>query len=452
MTSGKVLIVDDEENILMSLQGILEDEDYKVTTATDGESALKILEKEEFDVVLLDIWLPSMDGLQLFEMIKNNKRDEEVIFISGHGSIEQAVKATKSGAFDFLEKPLSLEKVLVTVANAKKQKDLLEKERFLSLELKGDVEFIGEHPSIKKLKEQIKLVAPTDGRVLIEGESGTGKEVIARSIHQLSTRSKEPFVELNSAAIPSELIESELFGHKKGSFTGAIENKRGKFLLAHKGTLFLDEIGDMSLMTQAKVLRTLEEQTIEPIGSSEKIKVDVRVIAATNKNLYSEIKRGNFREDLFYRLKVIELKVPPLRERGEDIILIFNYYLDYFSKKYRKPKKILDDKAKEELLNYDFPGNVRELKNIAERIIIMHSGEVIFKDDLLLKFVEASKGEEFDFKGTLREAREQFERRYILKVLKEQDGNLTKTAKLLGIERRHLYRKLSSLGIDKEAI
>jgi two-component system nitrogen regulation response regulator NtrX len=449
MSSGKVLIVDDEENILISLQGILEDEGYRVKTAADAETALKMLDREEFDVAILDIWLPNMDGLQLFETMKNLKREEEVIFISGHGTIEQAVRATKKGAFDFLEKPLSLEKVVVTVSNAKKQKELIEKEKILSSELRGDVEIIGKSPLMMKLKEQITLSAPSEGRVLIFGENGTGKELVAKNIHQLSNRANAPFIEVNCAAIPSELIESELFGHRKGSFTGAIENKKGKFLLANGGTLFLDEVGDMSLITQAKVLRALEEQTIEPVGGSESIKVDVRVIAATNKDLLSEIKKGNFREDLYYRLKVIEINIPPLRERGEDIILLFDYYLDYFAGKYRKGKKVLDQSAKDALQNYTYPGNVRELKNIAERVIIMHQGDVISKEDLLLQPTEENAGGIEDFSGTLREAREEFERKYILNVLKKNSERISKTADELGIERRHLYRKLASLGIKR---
>jgi two-component system nitrogen regulation response regulator NtrX len=449
MSSGKVLIVDDEENILISLQGILEDEGYRVKTAADAETALKMLDREEFDVAILDIWLPNMDGLQLFETMKNLKREEEVIFISGHGTIEQAVRATKKGAFDFLEKPLSLEKVVVTVSNAKKQKELIEKEKILSSELRGDVEIIGKSPLMMKLKEQITLSAPSEGRVLIFGENGTGKELVAKNIHQLSNRANAPFIEVNCAAIPSELIESELFGHRKGSFTGAIENKKGKFLLANGGTLFLDEVGDMSLITQAKVLRALEEQTIEPVGGSESIKVDVRVIAATNKDLLSEIKKGNFREDLYYRLKVIEINIPPLRERGEDIILLFDYYLDYFAGKYRKGKKVLDQSTKDALQNYTYPGNVRELKNIAERVIIMHQGDVISKEDLLLQPTEENAGGIDDFSGTLREAREEFERKYILNVLKKNSERISKTADELGIERRHLYRKLASLGIKR---
>ncbi|MFB3851449.1 MAG: sigma-54-dependent transcriptional regulator [Acidobacteriota bacterium] len=447
MSSNKVLIVDDEENILISLSSILEDEGYSVKTCPDAESALKTLEKEEFDVAFIDIWLPKMDGLKLFEIMKEQKREEEVIFISGHGTIEQAVRATKIGAFDFLEKPLSLERVVVAAKNASKKKELLEKEKFFKSELKSDVEIVGESPAMLQLKEQINLVAPSDGRVLIYGENGTGKELVARSIHQLSPRASEPFIEVNCAAIPNELIESELFGHRKGSFTGAIENKKGKFLLANKGTLFLDEVGDMSLMTQAKVLRALEEQKIEPVGASESIKVDVRVIAATNKDLEKEIAEGRFREDLYYRLNVVFIKLPPLRERNSDIPLLFNYYLDYYSKKYKKEKKKLSSSAVKALYECPWNGNVRELKNLAERVIIMHRGEEILEEDLFLKPSSLQRSSDKMYSGSLKEAREAFERDYILKVINDNGGNLAKSAEILGIERRHLYRKLSALKI-----
>ncbi len=445
--SNKILVVDDEENILISLSSILEDEGYTVKTSSDAETALKMLEKEEFDVALLDIWLPKMDGLKLFEIMKEQKREEEVIFISGHGSIEQAVKATKIGAFDFLEKPLSLERVVVAVKNASQKKELVEKEKFFKSELKSDVELVGESPAMKELKKQISIIAPSDGRVLIYGENGTGKELVARSIHQLSNRSNEPFIEVNCAAIPSELIESELFGHRKGSFTGAIENKKGKFLLANKGTLFLDEIGDMSLMTQAKVLRALEEQKIEPVGASEQIKVDVRVIAATNKDIEKEISEGRFRADLFYRLNVIFIKLPPLRERNGDISLLFEYYLDYYSKKYKKEKKRLTESAINALYECPWNGNVRELKNLAERVIIMYEGTEILEEDLFYKPFSEKKSSDNIYSGTLKEARKSFERDYILKVLNQTGGNIAQTAEILGIERRHLYRKLSALKI-----
>lgn len=446
MNTNKILVVDDEENILISLSSILEDEGYEVSLAQDAESALKVLEKEEFDVILLDIWLPQMDGLKLFEKLMSEKREEEVIFITGHGTIEQAVKAIKMGAFDFLEKPLSLERVIVAVKNAIKKKELVLKEKIFHEEIATDVEFIGESEKIRELKEKIKLIAPTDGRVLICGENGTGKELVARYIHRLSLRAKEPFIEVNCAAIPSELIESELFGHKKGAFTGAYENKKGKFLLANRGTLFLDEVGDMSLLTQAKVLRALEEQKIEPVGWGTSINVDVRVIAATNKNLENEIKEGRFREDLYYRLNVIRIDLPPLRERDGDILLIFKYYLDYFGKKYKKGHKTLTSAAEKVLLNYPWLGNVRELKNLAERIIILHQGSEIKEEDLML--YPSQKYEGISLKNkTLRDARLDFEREYIKKVLIENNYNISKSAEVLGIEKRHLYRKIAELKI-----
>jgi two-component system, NtrC family, nitrogen regulation response regulator NtrX len=452
MGRAKILIVDDEESIQNSLSSILSDEGYTVKCCSDAECALKLFDREEFDVVLLDIWLPQMDGLKLFELMRAEKREEEVILISGHGTIEQAVRATKIGAFDFLEKPLSLERVVVAVSNAKKKKELLERESFYKSELRIDVELIGESSVMQKLKEQIKLAAPSDGRVLIYGENGTGKELVARSIHQQSRRAAETFIELNCAAIPQELIESELFGHKKGSFTGALENKKGKFLLADGGTLFLDEVGDMSLITQAKVLRAIEEQTIEPVGGSESIKVDVRVIAATNKDLEQEISSGRFREDLYYRLNVIRISLPSLRERKEDIPLLFSYYLDYFSKKYKKTGKTVTDKSYKILNDYRWPGNIRELKNIVERVIIMHQGNEIGPEDLFLSSVSGPEHAAAEVPGSLREAKDSFERDFIIGVLKQNGYNVSRTAEVLGIERRHLYRKMASLRIDKEEL
>lgn len=451
MSRTKVLVIDDEESIQNSLSGILADEGYGVKCCSDAETALRLFDKEEFDVVLLDIWLPQMDGLKLFEQMKAEGRQEEVILISGHGTIEQAVRATKIGAFDFLEKPLSLERVVVAVANAKKKKELLERENFYRSELKGDVELIGQSAVMLRLREQIALAAPSDGRVLIYGENGTGKELVARSIHQQSSRSAERFVELNCAAIPQELIESELFGHKKGSFTGALENKKGKFILADGGTLFLDEVGDMSLMTQAKVLRAIEEQTIEPVGGSESVQVDVRVIAATNKDLEQEIREGKFREDLYYRLNVIRITLPALRDREDDVGILFSYYLDYFSAKYRKPSKKVSEQALRALRGYRWPGNIRELKNIAERVIIMHRGSEILPEDLFLPEPQAAGGHtEPALSGSLREAKEEFEREFIIGVLRQNGYNISRAAEVLQIERRHLYRKMASLKIDKE--
>src|SRR6476660_3737264 len=367
-----VLIVDDESAIRESLSGVLQDEGYKAASAASGEACIQSLHSSAFDVVLLDIWLPGMDGLETLQEIRELENPPEVIIISGHGTIETAVRATKLGAFDFLEKPLSLEKTLILIKNAIEAKKLRQENRDLKRQLAPKSVIVGESIPMKALRQQIQLMAPTNGRVLIFGESGTGKELVARAIHAQSPRKDEMFVELNCAAIPEDLIESELFGHLRGSFPGATVDKEGKFLKAHGGTLFLDEVGDMSLKTQSKVLRTLEEQSFTPVGGDEMVTVDARVIASTNKDLEEEISRGNFREDLFYRLNVIPFSVPPLRERKEDIPLLGRHFLKEFSSQYgRRPREITDD-AIDALMRYSWPGNVRELRNVIERIVIMN--------------------------------------------------------------------------------
>src|SRR5579859_2713327 len=353
-----ILIVDDEAGIRESLQGILQDEGYKSAPSESGEAALDILRKRIFDVVLLDIWLPGMDGLELLQKIREMQDPPEVIIISGHGTIETAVRATKLGAFDFLEKPLSLQKTIILVKNAVEAKRLRGENRDLKKQLQSKSEIVGKSIPVKALRQQIALMAPTNGRVLIYGESGTGKELVALAIHAQSLRKEAMFVEVNCAAIPEDLIESELFGHRKGSFPGALEDKQGKFQKADGGTLFLDEVGDMSLKTQAKVLRTLEEQKFIRVGEDEAITVDTRVIAATNKNLEEEISRGNFREDLFYRLNVIPFYVPPLRERKEDIPLLARHFLKEFSAAYSRRSREIAEDAIETLSRYSWPGNV----------------------------------------------------------------------------------------------
>src|SRR5437870_3183486 len=367
-----ILIVDDESSIRQSLRGVLEDEGYKASVAEGGEACIESLRKRRFDVVLLDVWLPGMDGLETLEKVREIENAPEVIMISGHGTIETAVRATKLGAYDFLEKPLSIDKTLILVKNAVEAKRLRQENRDLKKQLTPRSAIVGESIPMKALRQQIQLMAPTNGRVLIYGESGTGKELVAHAIHAQSLRKDEMFVEVNCAAIPEDLIESELFGHRKGSFPAATVDKEGKFQRAHGGTLFLDEIGDMSLKTQSKVLRTLDEQRFAPVGSDEPITVDARVIASTNKDLEEEISRGNFREDLFYRLNVIPFSVPPLRERQEDVPLLARYFLKEFSAAYgRRPREISDD-AIETLMRYAWPGNVRELRNVIERIVIMN--------------------------------------------------------------------------------
>src|SRR5438128_595050 len=372
-----ILIVDDESSIRQSLRGVLEDEGYKTSVAESGEACLEVLRKRRFDVVLLDVWLPGMDGLETLEKIRETENAPEVIMISGHGTIETAVRATKLGAYDFLEKPLSVDKTLILLKNAIDSKRLRLENRDLKKQLTPRSIIVGESIPMKALRQQIQLMAPTNGRVLVYGESGTGKELVAHAIHTQSLRKDEMFVEINCAAIPEDLIESELFGHRKLSFPGATDDKEGKFQKADRGTLFLDEVGDMSLKTQSKVLRTLEQQRFAPVGSDAPITVDTRVIASTNKDLEEEISRGNFREDLFYRLNVIPFVVPPLRKRKEDIPLLARHFLKEFASAYgRRPREITDD-AIAVLMRYSWPGNVRELRNEIERLVIMVPAGVI---------------------------------------------------------------------------
>ncbi len=457
MPEGRVLVVDDEEAIRKTLKQCLEDEGHQVATCESGEEAMALLASQDFDLVMLDVWLPGMDGLKVLEEIRRIGRTEEVVMISGHSSIDTAVRAIRLGAFDFIEKPLSLDRVEVSVQNALKKVRLEESNKILMEQLGPDMEIVGQSAPMRLLKEQALRAAPTDGRVLILGENGTGKELIARLIHANSLRASEAFVEVNCAAIPQELIESELFGHRKGSFTGAFENKKGKFLLASGGTLFLDEVGDMSLATQAKVLRALEEQTIEPVGGLGSVKVNVRVIAATNKDLPAEIAAGRFREDLYYRLNVVPLRVPPLKERREDIPLIAEHYLRSFAARYGRPAKHLSGEAREALMAYQWPGNVRELKNLMERAVIMASASEIGPRDIGLG---AASGEgsgvqaaavALPWEGPIKKAREVFEREFIRRSLERNQGNVSRTAEELGIERRHLYRRLQALGLRKEA-
>jgi two-component system nitrogen regulation response regulator NtrX len=444
-----ILIIDDEAGIRESLTGVLEDEGYKAAAAESGEACLDLLRKRDFDVVLLDVWLPGMDGLDTLQQIREIEGAPEVIMISGHGTIETAVRATKLGAFDFLEKPLSVEKTLILVKNAIDAKRLRRENRDLKKQLQFKNAIVGDSIPLKALRQQIQLMAPTNGRVLIYGESGTGKELVAHAMHAQSLRKDEMFVEVNCAAIPEDLIESELFGHRKGAFPGATADKEGKFQKANGGTLFLDEVGDMSLKTQSKVLRTLDEQRFTPVGSEEAVTVDARVIASTNKDLEEEIARGNFREDLFYRLNVIPFYVPPLRERKEDIPLLARHFLKEFSAAYgRRPREMTDD-AIETLMRYSWPGNVRELRNLIERIVIMNPTTSRFERKHLppLIYRDGSRraaGTEF---STLHQARAAYERDYILKKLDENHGNVSRAAEVLGLERSHLYRKMKALGI-----
>jgi two-component system, NtrC family, nitrogen regulation response regulator NtrX len=445
--SARILIVDDESGIRESLGALLRDEGYLVETVSSGEECLENVERQEYDLILLDVWLTGIDGLETLEKLQSREGAPMVVMISGHGNVETAVRATKLGAFDFLEKPLSLDKVVVVVRNALDFIRLDQENQRLRAELEERYEILGASVPMKALRQQIALTAPTSGRVLIFGESGTGKELVARALHANSPRSSMPFVEVNCAAIPEELIESEMFGHRKGSFTGASEDKPGKFQKADGGTLFLDEVGDMSLKTQSKVLRILEQQTFEPLGSNQAIKVDVRVLAATNKKLEDEIAKGNFREDLFYRLNVIPFYVPALRQRTEDIPILAAHFLAGFCDAYGKKPKEFTQPAMDILLAYPWPGNVRELKNLVERLVIMSPSNRIEPHHLPPElFRGASKDAQKPYE-TLHEAREAYEREFVLRKLQENRWNMTNTAAALGLERSHLYRKMRALKI-----
>jgi two-component system, NtrC family, nitrogen regulation response regulator NtrX len=443
----RVLVVDDEGGIRESLTSILSDEGYLVASAASAEEALERASAQDFEVILLDVWLPGIDGLEALSRMQSFTRPPSVIMISGHGTIETAVRATKLGAFDFIEKPLSLEKIIVLVRNAVAQRRLQDENQSLRSELRHRYQVIGDSVPMKALRQQIAVTAPTNGRVLIYGESGVGKELVARSLHAASLRSKGPFVEVNCAAIPEELIESELFGHLKGSFSAASEDKIGKFEKANGGTLFLDEVGDMSLRTQSKVLRVLEEQRIEPIGSGQTMTVDVRVLAATNKNLETEISRGAFRQDLFYRLNVIPFFVPPLRDRVKDIPTLANHFLQEFSVAYGKKIRELSDASMDVLLRYPWPGNVRELRNLVERLVIVCPQARIEPHHLPPELFRGAAESPHQPYNTLHEARSAYEREFILRKLQEHRWNMTQTAAALGLERSHLYRKMKSLGI-----
>ncbi len=450
-----ILIVDDEQSIRESLTGILQDEGFSPFSTESGEAAIEKVSEEKPDLILLDIWMPGIDGMETLTRIRDIYPDQLVVMMSGHGTIETAVKATKLGAYDFIEKPLSLEKVLLCIQNAVKVSQLVEENRVLKARIGKEHEMIGTSKPIKELKQQIKIAAPTSGWILITGENGTGKELVARAIHHNSKRHNKPFVEVNCAAIPEELIESELFGHEKGAFTGATTQRRGKFDQAHQGTLFLDEIGDMSLKTQAKVLRILQEHKFERVGGNKTIEVDVRVIAATNKDLDKEIIEGNFREDLYYRLNVIPFHVPPLRERNKDIPHLAKHFLEYFCSKESREIKVLDDEAMQAIISYKWPGNVRELKNLIERLAIMSPGNTITVSQLPQSIygnrqqaLAKDKSSISLTAGTFRTAKEEFEKEFLILKLVENEWNISRTAEAIEIERSNLHRKIKAYGIE----
>ena len=446
MAEPIVLVVDDEEGIRETLSGIFEDEGCSIVTANSGEEALDILKEQNPDLILLDIWLPGIDGIQTLEEIKALRPDLPVIMISGHGNIELAVKATRLGAYDFLEKPLSLERVLLVSKRALERRTLEIENKALRKDLTKKYRLLGNSPKMELLREQIKMAAQSNSRVLIMGESGSGKELVARLLHENSKSAGNLFIEVNCAAIPQELIESELFGHEKGSFTGAFESKKGKFELADEGTLFLDEVGDMSLSAQAKVLRVIETQEFQRVGGSKNIKVDVRIISATNKDLKEEVRKGNFREDLLYRLNVIPILVPPLRERKEDIPLLVNYFLDSFAGEYGKKSKKISPEALKMIEAHDWPGNIRELRNVIERLVIMTPSDTITAKNLLI--VEQSSQDYLSYK-TMKEARDAFEKDFIIKRLEEHNWNISKTAEILQMERSNLHKKIKAYNIKE---
>ena len=446
MAAGRILVVDDEQGIRHSLAGVLGDEGFQVSTVADAAGCERALRAGGFDLVLLDIWLPDEDGLELLARVQQQAAPPAVVMISGHGSVESAVRATKLGAFDFLEKPLSIEKTLLTVRHALEQRQLQRENQHLRQTAAADTALIGESVPARALRQQIGVMAPTQGRVLIYGESGVGKELVARALHAQSERAEALFVELNCAAIPEELIESELFGHVVGALAHAPQAKEGKFSRANHGSLFLDEVGDMSLKTQAKVLRTLDEGRFEVLGSNVTVSADVRILAATNKNLEEEIARGNFREDLFYRLNVIPFYVPPLRERQEDIPMLAQHFLTLFATAYGRRCRQFSPEALAALQAYAWPGNVRELRNLVERVAILNPNVALLERRHLPPLRARRSLADTDF-ASLHEARSAYERDYILKKLEESGGNMTRTAEALGLERSHLYRKMKSLGM-----
>jgi len=454
----EVWVVDDEKGILETLEDILKDEGYQVKTFLFGKKLLEEIENHKPDILLLDLWLKDIDGFEVLEKVKKKSPYTQIIVISGHGTIETAVKAIKMGAFDFIEKPLSYERIMVTLENACKVVNLEEKDKLLTESVFGKIKLTGKSQAISQVRELIKRVAPTDTTVLIYGESGVGKEVVARLIHFYSSRRDQPFVEVNCAAIPDTLIEAELFGYEKGAFTGATGSKKGKLEQAHKGTLFLDEIGDMSLPAQAKVLRVLQEKKFQRLGGTKVIEVDIRFISATNKDLQEEIKKGRFREDLFYRLNVFPIYIPPLRERKEDIPLLVEEFLEELAFKTGLGKKRLKEEVIEALMKYSWPGNVRELKNFIERLVIICPREEIGYEDLPLDF--RKNLEKVDFKENERapwfeeqdykKAKILFEKEFLKRKLKEFEGNISQTAKAIGIERAYLQKKIKELGLKKE--
>ena len=451
MNKYQILVIDDEKNIRRSMEIILKSEGYSVISAESGEAAMKLIQKEQPDAIFLDVMLPKKDGLSILREIKATHSDIDIIMISGHATLGMAVDATKAGAYDFLEKPLQKEKILLILNHLFENKRIKDRYHRLKMEVKDEYQIMGISPGIEQLKEQLHKVASTDSKVLIQGESGTGKELAAWAIHEWSERRTQPFIKMNCAAIPEELTESELFGYEKGAFTGANETRDGKFSQADMGTLFLDEIADMSLNVQTKVLRVLQDGNFERVGGKETLSVDVRVVAATNKNLEDLVSEGKFRDDLFYRLNVLPINIPPLRERKEDILILIDHFITrYCTKNNRKPVEITNT-ALQKLQAYLWPGNIRELQNIVERLVIMTSGNSITEKELPHYFFESQKVVSAgDLESlTLKAFRENTDREYIKSTLQQCQGNVSEAARILGVERTNLHKKMKSLGIDR---
>lgn len=446
-----ILIIDDEREICESIKMILEYEDYEVDYTTSSNEGIKKLKDNEYDALLLDIQMPEKNGFEVLKWIQDQHISIKVIMISAHSSLENAIKATKLGAFDFVEKPIDRDKILISVRNAVEQSSLLKENKKLKDDLGDEDNILGSSPAIKNILDTIKRVAPTDARILITGENGTGKELVAKAIHKYGSRTKKELVEVNCAAIPNELIESELFGHEKGSFTGAIKQRIGKFEQASGGDLFLDEIGDMSIQAQAKVLRAIEDGKIERVGGGTKISVDVRIISATNKDLKKEIEEGNFREDLFHRLNVIPINIPPLRERKEDIPILIEHFTKKICEKNKFPHKKFDKKAIELFEKLPWTGNVRELRNLVERIVIMVPQEEIGEKEIinLIPHSDSKMDDILSVTNSFQEFKEKAERAFILKQLETNSWNISKTADVLGIQRSHLYSKMKKYEIEK---
>jgi two-component system, NtrC family, nitrogen regulation response regulator NtrX len=451
---AKILIVDDEPSIQRALSQLFEYEDHSVVVASDGAEALDSFASFHPDVVFLDVKMPGMDGVEVLRRLREADAGAVVVMISGHGTIGTAVEATRKGAFDFLEKPLDTDRLRVTLRNALAVRGLSESVRELKSEVESRYEIVGSTFAVRQVLERIERVAPTDARVLITGENGTGKELVARAIHRLSQRAHSTFVEVNCAAIPSELIESELFGHMKGSFTGAVADRAGKFEQADGGTLFLDEVGDMSSAAQAKVLRALEQGVITRVGSSKPIKVDVRVLAATNKDLSEEIQKGNFREDLFYRLNVVPIHVPPLRERREDIPMLVRHFIDLMARTDRVVPRRFDESAVRGLMSLDWPGNIRELRNTVERLLILAGGDEVRPEDVSLLVGagagDSGLGQELLTAETFGDFKENAERAFILQKLRENDWNVSETARKIDMPRSNLYKKIEKYRLVRE--